>query len=250
MIGSGVAGMTAALRLLDRGAAVVLLEKERKVGGNSAKASSGINGCCPPHSRSASTANDTVGAFAADTAKSARRGAEAGGLIDTLASHSGATIDWLRERTAIDLSKIAQLGGHSHPRTHRPANGMIGAELTFALHRELKAYAKAGKLTIKTGCRLDGFLVEGGASGGEVGGGGGEVGGGEVVGVRYEVVATGEVAELRAPQTVLATGGYANDRTNTSLLAVHRPDLLPFPTTNGEWATGDGVKLATAQRAR
>lgn len=46
------------------------------------------------------------------------------------------------------------------------------------------------------------------------------------------------------PDTVLATGGFANDRSPSSLLAQHRPDLLRFPTTNGEWATGDGMKMA------
>ena len=106
---------------------------------------------------------------------------------------------------------------------------MIGAELTFALQRELKAYVKAGALDIRTGCRLTGFLT--GAAAG-------------VSGVRYEVIASGELVELTAAQTVLATGGYANDRTDTSLLAAHRPDLLAYPTTNGDWATGDGMKLA------
>ena len=39
--------------------------------------------------------------------------------------------------------------------------GMIGAELTFALHKELKVYAKQGRLSIRTGCRMTGFLLEG-----------------------------------------------------------------------------------------
>jgi len=233
VVGGGVAGMTAALRLLDRGAHVVLLDKERIVGGNSAKASSGINGCCPPHSRSERNADDSIGAFAADTARSAKR--EASGLIGLLAERSSSAIEWLLERTSIDLSKLAQLGGHSHARTHRPANGMIGAELTFALHKELKAYAKRGQLAIRTGCRMTGFVLEGG---------GGMTAASRVAGVRYIDSASGEEVELRTPQTVLATGGFANDRTNTSLLAKHRPDLLAYPTTNGEWATGDGMKLA------
>lgn len=46
--------------------------------------------------------------------------------------------------------------------------------------------------------------------------------------------------------TVLATGGWASDRAASSLLASHRPDLLSLATTNGPWATGDGVKLATS----
>ena len=38
-----MAGLTATLRLLDSGASVMLVEKEKRLGGNSAKASSGIN---------------------------------------------------------------------------------------------------------------------------------------------------------------------------------------------------------------
>ena len=68
--------MTAALRLLDRGAHIALLDKEKVLGGNSAKASSGINGCCPPHSRTAANAKDSVLAFANDTARSALRRAD------------------------------------------------------------------------------------------------------------------------------------------------------------------------------
>jgi succinate dehydrogenase/fumarate reductase flavoprotein subunit len=252
VVGTGVAGMTAALRLLDRGAKVVVLDKERQLGGNSAKASSGINACCPPHSRSKENTNDTVDAFAADTAKSASHLARSG-LISVLVQHSSAAIGWLLKRTSIDLSMVSQLGGHAHARTHRPANGMVGAELTFALQKELKAYVKTGQLSLRTGCRMTGFLLEGAdgqlsasAEGDGSAPAAGAVPAARVVGVRYVEVATGAVVELRAAQTVLATGGFANDRTNTSLLARHRPDLLVYPTTNGEWATGDGMKMAMA----
>ena len=36
---------------------------------------------------------------------------------------------------------------------------MIGAELTFALQRELKTYVKSGALSLRTGCRLTSFLL-------------------------------------------------------------------------------------------
>ena len=228
VVGSGVAGMTAALRILDRGGRVTLVEKERRLGGNSAKASSGINGCCPPHSRAERNAADTVDAFAADTAKSAKR--DAGGLIALLARSSEGAIEWLRQRTKVDLSKLAQLGGHSYARTHRPANGMIGAELVYALQREVRKFEASGRLSLLTSTRVASLLHEGGA----------------VAGVAYVDAKDGATKELRAPATVLATGGFANDRTNTSLLAKHRPDLLRFATTNGEWATGDGMKMAMA----
>lgn len=44
VVGGGLAGLSASLEALERGARVTLLEKEAAVGGNSQKATSGING--------------------------------------------------------------------------------------------------------------------------------------------------------------------------------------------------------------
>jgi succinate dehydrogenase/fumarate reductase flavoprotein subunit len=124
-----------ARQLLDAGAHVVMMDKERRAGGNSVKASSGINAYTPAAASADSTAHDSVDAFAQDTAKSAKRNPE--GLIGILAESSGAAIEWLKERAAVDLSKVSQLGGHSFARTHRPASGPVGAELTYSLLREV-----------------------------------------------------------------------------------------------------------------
>jgi hypothetical protein len=66
--GSGLAGMTAMRRILDRGGKVAIVEKEQFLGGNSNKASSGINGCCLEAGNSSgivstfnSITNDTLG---------------------------------------------------------------------------------------------------------------------------------------------------------------------------------------------
>jgi aspartate oxidase len=40
--------------------------------------------------------------------------------------------------------------------------------------------------------------------------------------------------------------GYAADFSAGGLLAVHRPDLLPLSTTNGDHATGDGLRLVSS----
>lgn len=45
---------------------------------------------------------------------------------------------------------------------------------------------------------------------------------------------------------VLATGGYAADFTETSLLKKHRPDTYDLASTNGTHATGDGLKMLMA----
>ena len=66
---------------------------------------------------------------------------------------------------------------------------------------------------------------------------------GVVVGVEYEH--DGQSKVVHGP-VILATGGYAADFTETSLLKKYRPELWDLPTTNGDHCTGDGQKLAMA----
>jgi hypothetical protein len=40
-------------------------------------------------------------------------------LIRVLTGRSGDAVNWLQDRFGLDLSKVARLGGHSQPRTHR-----------------------------------------------------------------------------------------------------------------------------------
>ena len=67
--------------------------------------------------------------------------------------------------------------------------------------------------------------------------------GNRATGVQYEF--GGETISLDGP-VVLATGGYAADFTETSLLKKHRPDTFDLSTTNGNHATGDGHKMLMA----
>ena len=46
VIGGGLAGLSAAHTVLENGGSVVLLDKSAFLGGNSTKATSGINGTC------------------------------------------------------------------------------------------------------------------------------------------------------------------------------------------------------------
>jgi succinate dehydrogenase/fumarate reductase flavoprotein subunit len=52
----------------------------------------------------------------------------------------------------------------------------------------------------------------------------------------------GESTTLEGP-VILATGGYAADFTEDSLLKKWRPDTYDLSTTNGAHATGDGHKM-------
>lgn len=64
--------------------------------------------------------------------------------------------------------------------------------------------------------------------------------GNAVTGVTY--LFGGEEVTLDGP-VVLATGGYAADFSDSSLLKKHRPDTFGLATTNGAHATGDGHKM-------
>ena len=46
IIGGGLAGLSAAHTVLENGGAVILLDKMKFLGGNSTRATSGINGVC------------------------------------------------------------------------------------------------------------------------------------------------------------------------------------------------------------
>jgi len=62
-----------------------------------------------------------------------------------------------------------------------------------------------------------------------------------VVGVEYTI--GGKTETVYGP-VILATGGYAADFTQDSLLKKYRPEYWELPTTNGDHCTGDGHKIA------
>jgi len=232
VIGSGLAGMAAALNILDRGGKVVLLEKEHLLGGNSNKASSGINACCPDDDPNATVAPtvDSIDVFRNDTERSAGASVRKD-LIDVLVRNSASAVSWLRERVGVDLSLKAQLGGHSAKRTHRPSNGMAGAEIIYGVQKAVKKYQSSGKVKILTDSKVTELIQREGC----------------VVGVKYISLWEGEsTKELYADNVVLATGGFAADRSTGSYLSQYRPELLKMPATAGEFSTGDGITLATA----
>jgi flavocytochrome c len=280
VVGSGLAGMAAALTILDRGGSVILLEKEPWLGGNSKKASSGINACCKhlPNNNRNNTTNtkkdkrdneddDTLESFRNDTLQSAGEGGDVAHpyweLIDTLVTGSAAAVEWLRHRVNIDLSVMVQLGGHSHRRTYRPSSGFVGTEIVYRMQTALQAYQtpppqkppqrqtlntkimelseSTPRLTIYLNTRVIRLLHDGVR--------------GRVIGVECETP-TGTQPQQQQQQpplqlfyashVILTTGGFASDRSPGSYLAQYRPDYINFGATAGAFSTGDGIALATA----
>ncbi|CAH2354663.1 fumarate reductase 1 [[Candida] railenensis] len=228
VVGTGLAGLTTTLELLQRGVSVYLIEKTSRIGGNSIKASSGINGV-PTEFQLDGT--DSVDSFIEDTIKSGN-GLSNAEMVDILAKNSASAINWLTKENNIDLGLVTKLGGHSHARTHRGSGKLPpGFAIISALSKKLDQISQESnsKLKILKNSNLYKILAENG----------------EVTGIQYTTEEANKAISLFASNVILATGGYSADfNEERSLLSKYRPDLLDFPSTNGEQTTGDGQKIA------
>ncbi|KAF5388765.1 hypothetical protein D9757_005635 [Collybiopsis confluens] len=231
VVGGGLAGLSAAHTLLERGANVILLDKQGFMGGNSTKATSGINGA-GTQTQQELNIPDNAKIFFEDTKKSARDLAR-DDLIQVLTGRSGDAVNWLQAKFGLDLSKVARLGGHSQPRTHRGGAQFPGMVITYAQMERLEdlAVSTPDRVKIVKKARVTKLVKEGD----------------QVVGVEYEF--NGKTETAYGP-VVLATGGYAADFTADSLLKKHRPEYYDLPTTNGDHCTGDGHKMAMVAGAK
>ena len=242
IIGGGLAGLSAALTILDAGGRVVLLEKMGHLGGNSAWASSGVNAVDVNDTKT----GDSVDIFTSDVVRAAGRGDNP--LVRVLTEGSVGSLAWLRKRLAenLNLDLVGQMGGHSKPRTHRPSSGLAGSAIIFALQKQVDKYLHAAPgggtpaLELRKWTRATKLVTQGE----------------RVVGVEYKEVTSKDpetpvkTGVVLGRHVVIATGGFAADYESDSLLRKHRPDLLQYATTNNKGTTGDGHKLALAVGAK
>ncbi|KAG7096500.1 hypothetical protein E1B28_003930 [Marasmius oreades] len=229
VIGGGLAGLSASHTALDHGARVVLLDKKPNLGGNSVKASSGINGA-NTEAQKKHGISDSVQLFYNDTETSAGTLSRPN-LIQALTANSAGALTWLTTQFKIDLSLVSRLGGHSVPRTHRGTGGAPGWAMTSALIKKLQEVESSqfNRVRVRQGAKVIRLL---------------EDGSGKIVGAEYENE-EGRYEE-RADAVIIATGGYAADFSDHGYLSKYRPDLFAFPTASGDHATGDGLLLATS----
>ncbi|KAH9597349.1 FAD-dependent oxidoreductase 2 [Trypanosoma melophagium] len=242
VVGGGLAGLSAAIEAASCGAQVILMEKAEKLGGNSAKATSGINGW-GTRAQALKDIQDNCKTFERDTYLSGIGGLCAPGLVRALSVKSGDAIGWLSS-LGVQLTVLSQLGGHSRKRTHRAPDKSDGTPVPigYTIMQTLERHIRnnlSDHITVMENTSVTALLHEskGTPDGGH------EV---HVTGVSYIKLNDEEkgVMTLTADSIILATGGFSNDRGGKSLLREYAPYLFGTPTTNGPWATGDGVKLA------
>jgi len=211
VVGSGAAGMTAALTAARRGRRVLLLSKQDIGGGATPLAQGGLAAAIGPGDSPALHQRDTLeaGAGLCDRAAVAMLVSEAPGEAARLVAR-GARL----ERTALHLE-----GGHSRSRIVTAGGDAIGAEV----HRVLRAALLASPVQILTRCvALDALTGEDGSVGGVLAGICGDDG----------ILRAGTVT---ARAVVLATGGFGQAYATT---------------THPAGLTGDGLALAARAGAQ
>lgn len=232
VVGGGLAGFSAAHTVIEHGGRVLLLDKSAFCGGNSTKATSGINGA-GTKTQKALNIPDNAKIFTEDCVRGGSKKPE---MAQVMCDESASGVDWLIEKFALDLSLVSRLGGHSQPRTHRGKERFPGMTITFALMERFEKLCelKDGRATLVNRARVT-KLIQGDKKE-------------DVIGVEW-VDKDGKVHKSYGP-VILATGGFGADFGPDSLLAKYRPDLLHLPTTNGEHCTGDGIKMGEAIGAK
>ena len=218
IIGSGGTGLSAAIQANELGMKVAVLEKEKELGGNTNRASSGMN-AAETNVQLHHGVIDNVADFYHETYKDGGRLNDKD-MLGYFVYHTAPAIDWLADHD-IKLDDITITGGMSKKRTHRPASmAPIGGFLVKSLlevvaQEDIPVFNKTKVTKLR---RTDDGRVNG-----------------------VEVNADGIIKVINAKAVILATGGFGASK---EYIKRFRPDLESYKTTNHPGATGDGLKLA------
>lgn len=218
IVGAGGAGLTAAARATEDGASVIVVEKMPMVGGNSLKATGGMNAAGTAFQEALGITDSGVQEFIEDTMNGGHQLNNID-LVTTLSEKSSEAVDWLASIGA-ELPKVAATGGTVHKYLHEPEDGSaVGSFLV----EKLNAYCEQLGVNVMLNTTATRILVEDEA----------------VCGVLAED--SGHNYTIKAKAVVLATGGFG---ANFDLMTQYDPSLANAVTTNHSGATGDGILMA------
>jgi fumarate reductase flavoprotein subunit len=217
VIGSGAAGMSAAIEARQAGARVMVLEADDHLGG-ATRNSTGVVYACNSSTQKEKGIEDSADAVY-DYIMTLNQHAVRPDLVRTYADECGQMVEWLKEK---GLEFPANMLVHSDVTDTQRGHTCQ----TFGLGIADALINRAGALGVETalGTRVDGLIVEDG----------------KVVGI------TADGTELRAPSTIIATGGFGN---SPEMLAKYYPtaayhgDRTWAVHRDAPFILGDGIML-------
>ena len=222
VIGTGYAGLAAAIEAHDAGAKVILIEKSQVIGGNSVIASGALNAVDPARQQKQGI-EDSIdlhfkqtiegGDFRGDPEK-----------VRFMVEHGLEGLQWL-EKLGVEFEpKVYTVIGALWPRSHDPANKGRGG----AIIKVLKNQVDKRKIPLLMPCKLTGIVRKKPLTG-------------DVLGIEVEY--RKKKMYIRASRAVIqGTGGFGAD---VAMRSKYVPRLdKDVPTTNVKTATGEAITYA------
>ena len=197
VVGSGFAGLAAAIEARQAGSSVIIFEKMKGFGGNST-ISDGVVAAAGTPLQAESNIDDAPRRMYDDMLK-AGLGLNQPELIRVLTERSSETFQWTIDALGVKyLNRVDQFGGHSVPRCYTTHNHSGSAIVKQLLHKikdlGLRVRTRTMLQTVLTNTRgrVHGVLVR--------------------QGYEYPNTTSGVARYIKARKAViLATGGFAND---------------------------------------
>ena len=222
VIGSGGAGLSAAITAQGAGKSVLVLEKLDTVGGNSALSGAGYAAPGTWLQRRKGV-EDSPSLMAQDMLAGGDNLGDPA-LVQTLCEGALDALEWMTYETGVSWgSACGQDGGHSVARTVQPIG--YGA----AVMVRMAARAKKLGVVVATGVTVDEIVRD--ASG-------------AVSGVKATDNITGEQYSIASSSVVIASGGFG---ANVEMRMKHDPRLTDeYGCTDAVGTTGDGIAMAQA----
>lgn len=219
IIGTGYAGLAAAIEAHDAGAKVIIIEKSPIIGGNSAIASGALNAVDPDRQKKQGVEDSIDLHF-----KQTLEGGDFRGnpeKVRFLVEHALEGLQWLEKQGVEFEPKVYAVVGALWPRSHDPANKGRGG----AIIKALKSQVDKRKIPILVPCALTGIVRKKPMRG-------------DVLGIEAEYRKKKIYIEAKRA-VVLATGGFGAD---VAMRSKYNPGLdKDVPTTNVKTATGEAI---------
>ena len=227
IIGGGLAGLTAAYESYlktNNTLKILLIEQMSSLGGNSKRATSGIN-FLETDPQKTSKIDDNYHLFFNDTLKSGKNLNDPH-LLDTFSKGKKFLYDYYTNIFGVDIKLVGQLGGHSVARTHRPTDSkfVIGFYLISKISKKI---LESSNIKIYYNSTVIKLLKNETNN--------------KIYGLKYKKDNSEYTIYCKA--IILSSGGYGHDFGGHGLLNEYAPELMNFPSTNGDFSKGSGIKL-------